>query len=150
MPRGTHLHGGPRQTHHGIPLTGTEQYPNIRRIRGKRATDAFLKRKTGIALAACKDSNLTQKPDLDIAGEAAELLTVLLSNRVDFQIISLPCVVGRVWTTQTPPWTEGLKLLLPRPMDLEDVRDVRSSLGTGCNIAFNGCMQPVMRPSRVN
>ncbi len=71
------------------------------------------------------------KPELDITGEAAELLTVRLSNRADFQKML------------------ELKLLLPRPMDLEDVRNVRLSLGTGRKLSFNGCMQPMMRPSRV-
>ncbi len=71
------------------------------------------------------------KPELDITGEAAELLAVRLSNRADFQKML------------------GLKLLLPRPMDLEDVWNVRLSLGTGRKLTSNGCIQPMMRPSRV-
>lgn len=89
------------------------------------------------------------KPELDITGETAELLTVRLSNRADFQILNLPGAVDRVWTTRTLPWMAELKLLLPRPMDLEDVRNVRLSLGTGRKLSFNGCIQPMMRPSRV-
>lgn len=91
-----HLHGEIRQTQYRIPLTGTERYPNIRSILGECIADALLKSNTRKALAIKEGNNLRQKADFEIAGEAVELIAVLMSIRADSQITNLPNNGGRI------------------------------------------------------